>query len=484
MQPGWVRVIRVHYCPDLDVYGAVGLIAHFASEIMSNDVRVEFVPSGQALEDLPGYLTLDTGGGEFDHHGKNGRCTTDLIATAIGIADLLELQDVFTRFREQDLRGRDVLRGAFPKNHASVSLKSLVDASHLFDIRSEAQNSGCIRIKSFWFMVLVVEAIIVAAQNQMFFQSHGEWRNDLEEAFLNFLWQRNAHLVGDHPCPGSIAEALNVLDLGMLDFCEGQLTYRQDEGGYPIVSFFTDRQWFTNGHWQPEAALFSICGIAQGLISLNSQKKDRLNALQDCLERLFLLPCDEAWGLANVSNLDTCRMIRDGDRLVIACVKSDTFSAAAKARAAGGNVVITWRSYGQIQISLDRQPSLQFTLYKLGITLRIAECLQQKRQFSLQQVDYMGRSDLVPEWYLANYEDNPDRVFLVSNRTKTNPVEPQTQLTLASIMRLTQYVFHSHKIPDEATIRFMLKHGQREGRDWPHDPNRPRLFADIREVHG
>lgn len=77
-----------HINPDEDVWLGFWLAERFG--LCEKDIRYEFVPAGTALagsENKPAVLHVDTGGGEYDQHGKSlGRtCSAALLAAKLGL---------------------------------------------------------------------------------------------------------------------------------------------------------------------------------------------------------------------------------------------------------------------------------------------------------------------------------------------------------------------------------------------------------------
>lgn len=493
LNPNSVDIIRGHFCPDLDVYGSVALIRIFGDNVFGDKLpKVEFVPAGEELPGKERCLTLDTGGKfqpeklRYDHHneGNGERCTMDLIAKELGINSDQHpgVKLVLEAIRRQDLEGTDIYNGgSFDAGHVAVSIKSLVDCTYIF--KSQLLRNGnqpCSDQESFWLLEIAMEAIIVAAINIEQFTENGPWKDNLIKAHYRLYEEL-------------YSEEINGLRLSEPEDILRAEGIKKNLDFHKTIQFFLSHErWFKkNGNWQPNKALFSICGIAFGLGYFYSDEEQLISAIVKYLKNFKIQDSDWSQAVDDAGNWqdNRSRLIafqnRTGkERIVINAVKSNAMKITAAARHAMGvkehkaNLAIVKRSYDQIQLFVAGRDFHKKLLQKLGIALRIAECLAQKREFLSPELEMLGRSGRVPEWYMAS--DKNGMTFMVSNRTIKCPSPPKTVLTMATILRLAQNIFYFGEIPSEKVIKAIVEIGQKEN-GWPKDRKRPWLFKDIRK---
>ncbi|MBU1036539.1 hypothetical protein KKF32_00710 [Patescibacteria group bacterium] len=504
-----VEEIVVHYSPDLDVLLAIALIILFGKKVFRGFdgklPKVTFVGAGNSVEAKPNVLVLDTGGVFdpekllLDHHGISGSvCTLDIIAKMIGMENHPKLQLLLKVIREHDLSGKDVYPVSVQDHavNAILSIKTVVDGFFSRGARRGELNGATDSQDMFWLLVRLMMAVIKAVMNFDQFKADGEWRKELERTYAVFLWKRHIGSMKNFPATLPFLRIIEVMDKELRRKTSGDLTLAGETRDSKIFRLLTGQVplFQQNGQWQAEAALFSVCGIAFGMQFTGLDFNQRLSTLGECLAQLDSMDFDWIEACSHFADLNSSLLfgvVNNGRRFLtrVAAIRSNCISASRAVRYSSNQlnlragIVVCFRTYGQIQISVLKNKLLQELLYKIGLTLRIAECIVQFRSYSLADIKDVGMNWLVPQWFIAGYEDFLTQASLVSNGTLKNQDAPPTKLTMATILMLIQNVAFFGEVPSHGVIQAIVRDGQ-EQNGWPESSKHPQRFSDLRKKHG
>lgn len=515
----------VHPCPDPDallsvviirLFGKAAFPGFFPDGILTKVLpEVRFVGAGFPVEPQEHSIVLDTGGVYdnrtfFDHHGLPNKCALDLIAARCGV-NSTNLHTVFRRVRENDLNAWDLF-GTDPNQsnkdhivrmpqlslHQAVGFAKLLKGFYAMDEKLRRRTGQFSPAASFWQMVQAGECLISCAFHFSDFQAEGQWQRDLLKAYIAFLWESQAELVQGVPEPETLAEAVRILNEGWEKAKEEADDYSWEDDAkkgnvFRFMSLPCD-QWFRSddGKWLPWSAIFSICGIAHGLLSLRLNEVDRLTWLKLFFHKLTAMDLD--WRSAQADFDNNSLVFKTGQK-IIAAMNSDAQQVSPYSRYRNSDkkiradVAIAFRSLPMTQITVAHE-SLQSVLLQLGYTLRWAELLNQgsvavDQNGQIEESEYKrlnkivlmpGMSQLVPAWFISAKPEDTTRSSLVSNRTMKNYEVPQTTLTKSTIVRLTREVFLRRDGLLISQIVQILAKGQTE-KEWPEDVE----YRDLRD---
>ena len=499
-----INEIVVHQCPDIDVLMALALIILFGQKkfagLNGTRPKVIFVGAGFSVEPQPGRLVLDTGGVYdpekmlLDHHKQDerGMCTVDLVEHLIDLDHELfwKLKFLLYTVREHDLYGQDIYPNRLDQHivNAILSIKTLIDGVYLPYITPDGLKE--IPDHLFWRSVNMMVAVIKAALEVENFQEEGAWREDLERAYVRMLCKT----MQVDTCPESLTALIKLLDQRILAESGGKNSFTKvmTQNGNKLFQLMTGATslFKHQGVWQSQSAVLSICGIAHGLLCLGIDEEFRYQLLQDCLHSVDNMDLDWQCALKQVRDRSTSlwfRVERNPVPLTVVAVESECITASKAVRYAGRkddlipSLIITLRKYGQVQILAPEGEYFQKLLHLVGVTLRIAECIVQKRLYVLEKLIVPGINSEAMEWFIAS-AGKTGLASSVSNGTLKNQNIPKTQLCKGSILRLVQNVLSHGSISPESVIRGILSCGQNERSRWPIDRRDLSKFGDIRLV--
>ncbi|MBT6067845.1 hypothetical protein HN800_01825 [bacterium] len=415
-----------------------------------------------------GSLDVDTGNHRYDHHNKKdkNKCAMNLVAEDCGM--FAKFKNVIQRICVNDIGAGDILGGQ-ANGFQDISIRHIVDGHRQLDQDASHET----QVQSFWNMLTMVRAVLEASLHLDGFKRNGGWKKILKKAYGKYLWLKyydELKLVGSHP--ETLEKTINQLNVAFLEITDGEYSLEDAEKDMNLFKFFNeDSKWFINKDskkWQPQIALFSICGVAYGLTKIFN-KCEVNDYLVEYLNKLDSLSIAWHTAIRDLSKPEKSRIIKVSNRYnnlrfpsVATFVKSGSIKINPASRYTNGGSIklkasftIMFRENNQIQIMGNNFPDIERIINLIGISLRDAESICRGIQYEPKKIDKHGEYAC---WFKTG--TTPDQAHIVANRTLTNPSVEITSLTPATIMKIVVGVIEHGSMPSSKTIRDVLNECQ------------------------
>ncbi len=387
------RIVVAHTHLDPDACVGVSLLIEDGEEKFPgiSDAMVTFWSGGEEFNKAgfgsTNVLTVDIGGGMFDHHPANkhpGECAATLVAKHLGISEKPELQKILDYTKAHDLHGTKT-----PLDFADF-LQCL--NKKYSDERGKTNDKKVFRLGE-----IMLKAKIA-------FEKSEEARNPRSAIELLNWWMKTKKLTRDDLAAGQIVRYLNGLENGAKNS-------------------------------------FDFAEIIQGLTIMHAEVSELafelLNAKYERQKALF------GRTLKDLDNADVIEVKQEGKKFVIVTGKSDEedFGKMARSKQYGyiATIVIQRNSNGRTMIFTNNRYNTVKELRNIVAMIRLEEQLKQgKKPFvgDFWKLSQPGRIEEVPNWYFQQERHKGGGKLL--NGSLTSPDIPPTQIPLWKITRIVE----------------------------------------------